>query len=304
MRSADARPGDATIRLEHRFADVADGIRLHYVEAGTGPLVVLVHGFPEFWFSYRRVLPALAARGFRVVAPDLRGFNLSSKPEGVRAYGIDVVVEDIAGLIRALGEERANIVGHDVGAGISWAFAMTHPEMVSRLAVLNGPHPKRLLDSFRKNPAQMLKSWYVFFFQLPLLPEAVAALDRYELLIKALRDEPRRPFGRDELERYREAFAEPGALTAMIHYYRAMFRPKTNVKIVSFDGPTLVVWGEEDPHLGRELATPDPELVPNARVEFVPDATHWVHHDQPERVVLLLEEHLRAAPGAVTPRSS
>jgi pimeloyl-ACP methyl ester carboxylesterase len=304
MLSSDDRRDDPTVRLEHRFADVADGIRLHYVAAGSGPLVVLLHGFPEFWFSYRRVLPALAARGFRVVAPDLRGFNLSSKPAGVRAYGIDVVVEDIAGLIRALGEERASVVGHDVGAGISWAFAMTHPEMVSRLAVLNGPHPKRLLDSFRKNPAQLFKSWYVFFFQLPLLPEAVAELDRYELLIKALREEPKRPFSREELERYRDAFAEPGALTAMINYYRAMFRPSTNVKIVPFTGPSLVVWGEEDPHLGRELATPDLDLVPNARVEFVSDATHWVHHDQPERVIALLEEHLRAAPEDLRPRSS
>lgn len=280
------------IRLRHAGADVADGVRLHYVTAGTGPLVVLLHGFPEFWFTFRRIIPELAQRGYRVVAPDCRGYNLSSKPEGVRAYGIDVVVEDIVGLIRALGEDRAHVVGHDWGAGLSWALAMAHPEMVDKLAVLNGPHPKRLVDSMRSNPLQMLKSWYVFFFQLPYLPEEVARLDGYELFIKALREEPRRPFTPEELDRYRDAYMQPGALPAMLNYYRAMFRPRTNVKLAPVEAPTLVVWGDADPHLGRELATPDPTLVPNARVEFVPGATHWVHHDEPERVVELLAAHL------------
>jgi pimeloyl-ACP methyl ester carboxylesterase len=151
--------------VQHASAEVAEGVRLHYVTAGTGPLVVFIHGFPEFWFSFRHVIPKLVRLGYRVVAPDCRGYNLSSKPAGVRAYGIDILVEDIAGLIRTLGEERASIVDHDWGAGLAWAFAMTHPEMVDKLTVLNGPHPQRLLDSMRSNPLQMFKSWYVFFFQ-------------------------------------------------------------------------------------------------------------------------------------------
>lgn len=277
----------------HDFIDVGDDVRLHYVTAGHGPLVVLLHGFPDFWFTWRRVLPALASRGFRVVAPDTRGYNLSSKPRGVRAYGVDRLVEDVARLVTALGEEKASIIGHDFGAGIAWAFAMTHPKKVERLAVLNGPHPQKLLDSIKQSPAQMLKSWYVFFFQLPLLPEALAELDRYELFIKSLREEPARPFTREELDAYREAYRQPGALTAMINYYRAMFRASTNMMVRKIETPTFVIWGDRDPHLGRELATPPPELVPNARVEHLPNATHWVQQDEPEKVIELLGNFLR-----------
>jgi epoxide hydrolase 4 len=284
-------PSSISIPLHDRYADLP-GVRLHYVEAGTGPLVVLLHGFPEFWYAWRKQIPALAQAGYCVVAPDMRGYNLSGKPEGIASYGTRLLVEDIANLIRACGEERAFIVGHDWGAGVAWAFAMAHPEMTRRLAVLNGPHPERLLTAF-KDPEQLIKSWYMFFFQIPWLPEIVSGLDGYGRWLQTLRDEPvvKDAFTHADLAVYAEAFAQPGAVTAMINYYRAVFRPSLAPRVVRIDTETLILWGELDPHLGRDLAQPDPERVPNARVEYFPDASHWILHERPERVNALLLEH-------------
>jgi epoxide hydrolase 4 len=280
--------------LRHGLVEVEEGVHLHYVELGEGPLVVLLHGFPEFWYAWRNQIAALAAAGFRVVAPDQRGYNLSSKPEGVAAYGAAKLVSDVAALIRDRGEAKAFVVGHDWGAGVAWSFAMEHPEMVERLVVLNGPHPERLLHELRTSPVQWIRSWYMFFFQLPSLPEAVAQLDGYAFLLKPLREEPTRAdaFTRDDLARYVEAYARPGALTAMINWYRAILRGKA-IEVRRVDVDVLVLWGEKDPHLDREIATPSSELVPNARVVFVPGATHWIQHDAPtlvnERLISFFE---------------
>jgi pimeloyl-ACP methyl ester carboxylesterase len=280
--------------ITHHDADL-DAVRLHYVEAGEGPLVVLLHGFPEFWYTWRNQIVPLAEAGFRVVAPDLRGFNRSSKPEGVRSYGIRTVVEDVAGLITACGFERAHVVGHDFGAGLAWSFAMTHPEMVDRVAVLNGPHPQRLIEAM-KDPVQLAKSWYVFFFQIPWLAEAVARLDDFALFTRSLREEPLREgaYSREDIALYVEALNQPGALEAMLGYYRAMFRPGTQIEIRPILAPVLALWGVDDKHLGRELARPDPKLVPDATVHYLDHATHWIQHDQPERVNELLIEFLKA----------
>ena len=271
--------------LTHKFTEVESGVRLHYVEVGTGPLVVLLHGFPEFWYAWRRQIGTLAAAGHRVVAPDLRGYNLSDKPRGVRAYALRRLVDDVAALVRACGQENASVVGHDWGAGIAWAFTMTYPELVRRVAVLNGPHPERMLHGLR-SPRQLAKSWYMFAFQVPWLPEMMARRNDYEWLLTPLRKEPVNPdaFDSADLARYREALSKPGAVEAMIHWYRAMFRPGTSVPMRRIDAPALVLWGALDPHLGRDLATPSPALVQNAEVKFFPAATHWIHHDEPRRV--------------------
>jgi pimeloyl-ACP methyl ester carboxylesterase len=296
-----ARMADQT-PLSHHFLELGD-VRLHYVSAGEGPLVVLLHGFPEFWYTWRRLIPALAQAGYRVVAPDMRGVNLSSKPSGVRAYGIRALVSDVARLIRALGNERAYVVGHDWGAGVAWSFAMRHPELLRRLVVLNGPHPERLMRGML-SPSQLLKSWYMFFFQLPFLPELVARRRDYAFLLNPLRREPRfaGEYSEEDLARYREALAQPGALTAMINYYRAMVRPGTGFRLQPVAAPVLVVWGARDRHLDATLARPDNRLVPNARVEYLPFATHWVHHDCPDQVTELLvqfmKDEVRAEPTA------
>jgi len=283
--------------VAHRYADLA-GLRLHYVEAGEGPLVVLLHGFPEFWFSWRFQIPALAEAGFRVVAPDMRGYNLSDKPEGVEGYALEGLARDVERLIRALGEERAVVVGHDWGGIVAWAVAMLHPERVERLAILNVPHPERFSRGLR-TPRQLLKSSYAFFFQLPWLPERVLRAGDFALVRSVFRNDPVRPgtFGEDDIDLYVEALSRPGALTAAINYYRALARRAPAVSRAlrrRIEAPVMVIWGQRDLFLLPELARPDPTLVPGARVERLPDASHWVQQDRPERVNALLLEFLEA----------
>jgi pimeloyl-ACP methyl ester carboxylesterase len=255
---------------------------------------VLLHGFPDFWFSWRFQIPALAAAGFRVVAPDMRGYNLSSRPQSVADYDIDVLTGDIRDLIRERGAERALLAGHDWGAAVAWATAGQHPDAVERLAILNVPHPRRMLHGLRR-PRQLLKSWYMFFFQLPWLPERLLRARRWRAFRYGFEHDARSgAFTRDDIERYVVAWSQPGALTAMLNYYRAVFRQsprRAESRIRPVVAPTLVIWGERDRYLGAELAEPDRSDVPNLeRVVRIPDATHWVQHDEPERVTQLLIE--------------
>jgi pimeloyl-ACP methyl ester carboxylesterase len=279
--------------LRRGEAEVEPGVRLRYVEAGSGPLVVLLHGFPDSSYGWRRQIPALAAAGFRVVAPDQRGYGLSDKPAGARAYGIRRLADDVAALVAALGESRAHVVGHDWGAGVAWAFAMRHPERLARLAVLNGPHPERMLKGLA-NPVQLAGSWYMFFFQLPALPERRLARDDYAILARAMQGEPRPGLVTDaDLAVYREGWSRPGALTSMVHWYRAMFLPSARGPMRPIEAPALVLWGDADPHLGASLARPRADLVPNARVVMIHGASHWVQIDAAERVNAELVAHLR-----------
>ena len=272
--------------LTHGFVETEPGVQLHYVEMGAGPLVVLLHGFPEFWFSWRRQLPALAAAGFRAVALDQRGYNLSSKPRGLEAYRVGRLARDVARSIERLGQPRAAVVGHDWGGGVAWTFAMRHPEHLERLAILNAPHPLTFLNHLR-HPDQLKRSWYMFFFQLPWLPEAALRAGNFA----AIRRDLRAP-------EYIEALSRPGALTAAINYYRAMFRYGVpTVRAVARDpiqARVLIIWGERDRFLRPALAEPPAALVPDRRIERLPDVGHWPHLEQPERVNDLLVRFLRA----------
>jgi pimeloyl-ACP methyl ester carboxylesterase len=174
------------IEIREGYAEVGDQ-RLHYVEAGEGPLVLLLHGFPEFWFGWRRQIEPLAAAGFRVVAPDTRGYNLSSKPEGFKDYAVDLLAADIRDLIAALGAESALLVGHDWGGSIAWTVAMNHPEVVDRLAILNAAHPRRLSEGLH-HPSQLRKSWYFSFFATPGLPEEVVHARNWHFFRHFLQD--------------------------------------------------------------------------------------------------------------------
>jgi pimeloyl-ACP methyl ester carboxylesterase len=276
--------------LRDGYADLSE-VRLHYVEAGEGPLVVLVHGFPEFWYGWRSQIPALVAAGFRVVAPDMRGYNLSSRPEPVSAYRPERLALDLRDLIHERGEESALVAGHDWGGAAAWAAAMFHPEVVRRLAVLNCPHPRRMIQGLR-TPQQALRSWYMFFFQLPWLPEQVGRARDWAALRSALQAERPDSFTPADVERYVEAWSRPGALTAMLNYYRAVFRDtpgRALARIGPVEAPTLVIWGQRDRALGPELAEPDRADVPNLeRVVRLPEASHWVQHDERERVNELL----------------
>ena len=302
MSSSPAHPTTSDGRTEQRegYAEVGD-VRLHYVEAGEGPLIVLLHGFPEFWYGWRLQIAPLAAAGFRVVAPDTRGYNLSSKPSGVAAYSADKLAADIRGLIRQLGAESALVVGHDWGGTIAWTMAMNHPEVVDRLAILNAAHPRRLQQGLR-NPGQLRKSWYFFFFQPPALPERRVRAGDWKFLRNFLRD-ARPAYTPEEMDRYVEAWSQPGAATGMINYYRYAVRHSQKSRPIS--APTLVIWGERDRYLGPNLAEPDRDDVPNLdRVERLPDASHWVHHDESERVTELLSDFFapaRSSQDAQTP---
>jgi epoxide hydrolase 4 len=280
---------EVTDGVTESYADV-NGVRLHYAEAGSGPLVVLLHGFPAFWYSWRHQIPALAQAGYHVVAPDMRGYNLSSKPRGWREYDAVSLAGDIAGLIRHFGVEDAYVAGHDWGAAVAYFTAMEHPEVVKRLAILNVPHPARMFASLRTR-RQLRKSWYMFFFQLPVIPERLLAAREFAAAKRALRVESPDAFSDAEVERYVEAWSQPGALTAMVNYYRAALRrsPRSSTaRIRRIDVPVLVIWGERDSVLGGELAEPEAGWVSDVRVERLPKASHWVQNDAPERVNELL----------------
>jgi pimeloyl-ACP methyl ester carboxylesterase len=277
--------------LREGYADIGD-VQLHYVEAGDGPLVILLHGFPEFWYGWRRQIEPLAKAGFRVVAPDMRGYNLSSRPDEVDAYDTGKLATDIRELIHERGAGSAMLVGHDWGGTAAWVTAMNHPEVVDRLAILNAAHPRKLSQGLH-HPGQLKKSWYFFFFDLPDVPETVVHANHWHFFRNFLRD-ARPAYTDEEIAHYVEAWSQPGASTGMINYYRSSVRTpprKAEAALKPIDAPTLVIWGERDHFLGQELAEPEHDDVPNLdRVERLPDASHWVHHDEADRVTQLLTD--------------
>jgi pimeloyl-ACP methyl ester carboxylesterase len=286
----------------HRWMTV-NGIRLHVVEAGSGPPVVLLHGFPEFWYSWRHQLPALADAGYRAVAPDLRGYNLSDKPPGVRSYRPGELVADVAALIEQLGAGPAVVVGHDWGGVIAWLLFMRRPDLVRGIVVMNAPHPATFMREL-PHARQLLRSWYMFFFQLPWLPEAVLQFQRFGMVRNTLRWQPvhRDAFTPDDTERYRQALAQPGALTAAINYYRAAFRYRREGErsFRPVRGPALVIWGERDAYLSPHVLDGLAAWAPDARLARLPDASHWVQNDASDEVNRLLLQFLAALPPVPT----
>lgn len=273
--------------VTHGFIE-ANGIRHHYVEAGEGPLVLLLHGFPDFWYSWRHQIPALAQAGFRVVTPDLRGYNRSDQPPSVSDYAPEVLAADVKELIHALGEESAVVAGHDWGGGVAWYFAMWHPEALDRLVILNCPHPKVMRQGLA-HPSQLAKSWYMFFFQLPRIPElALGARGRTALLnsykkLAVSRD----AFTELDIERYLVAADRSDNLRGGINYYRAVMRRNPFRLERSFsriDKDMLLLWGEKDGVLGPELTRVSGDLVRDAQVRIFPGAGHWVHLDDPAAI--------------------
>ena len=281
--------------LKSGYADLGD-VRLHYVEAGKGPLVVLLHGFPQSHHMWRHQIPALAEAGFRVVAPDMRGYNLSDKPEGIEPYRVGTLARDVERLIVERGGEKASVVGHDWGGIVAWLAAMRYPERVEKLAILNVPHPARFSDGLTM-PKQLLKSSYMFFFQIPWLPEKALSANDFAVLRAGFRRNPMRTgaIPEEDAERYVEALSRPGALTATINYYRALLRNPSEMRALlrKIEAPTLVIWGEKDVFLSQELADPGPLWVPDLRVERFPNASHFVAEDRPDEVNALLLDFLR-----------
>lgn len=272
------------------------GLRMHAALAGpeAGPLVVMLHGFPQFWYSWRRPMEILAEAGYRVVAPDQRGYNLTDKTP---PYDIGTLTGDIVNLIQANGRESAFVAGHDWGAGVAWALAAAHPERVQRLAILNVPHPavisRALLGG---NLRQMRRSYYIGAFQIPWLPERLLSSDNYKPLWRAMRNSARRgTFTEDDREKYVAAWSQPGALSAMIGWYRAMFKavePGTRRRYARrIQMPTLILWGEQDIALGVELAEESVNWLENGRLIRYPDNTHWIVDELADEVAAQLKAH-------------
>ncbi len=256
------------------------GVRLHVVEAGPedGPLVLLLHGFPEFWLGWRAQIPALAAAGFRVWAPDQRGYNRSDAPPDVAAYTLDRLVDDAVALLDAAGADRARVVGHDWGAVVAWGLAVREPERVERLAILNVPHPVAFRRFLRRPSAQWLRSWYIGFFQLPVLPEV--ALRRWGAAGLRATSAPG-TFSDADLARYRRAWARPGAARGMLAWYRAAARHGLGDGALdpTVRPPTLILWGDADAALDARLADRSLALCADGRLRRFPGVSHWVQHE-------------------------
>jgi epoxide hydrolase 4 len=290
-----------TVRMQE-----AGGLRFELAEIGTGEhLALCLHGFPELNFSWRFQMPVLAAMGYRVWAPNLRGYGASSRPVGVDAYAIEALLGDVAALIDASGAKRVTLIAHDWGGALAWMFAIRKIRPIERLVVMNLPHPARFAEGL-KTWKQRRKSWYIAFFQLPWLPEAMLTRNRAAAIRQMFRgmaiDKTR--FPREVLDVYADAALRPGAASAMVNWYRAAARGGKGAlgrgKPV-VDVPTLVVWGEEDAALGVELLDGTDRFVPDLTIRRLPGVSHWVQQEAPEAVNAILEKWL---PRAVSPQSA
>jgi len=272
---------------------IANKVKLHYVTEGEGPLMLMLHGFPEFWYSWRYQIPEFA-KYFQVVAVDLRGYNDSDKPKEQSAYVMDEFIKDVEGVIRGLGHEKCVLVGHDWGGVIAWYFAYTYPQMLEKLIVLNIPHPAKFSQGMR-TPQQLLKSFYIFLFQLPWLPEFLIEFSDYQLLENAFQGMAvdKSAFTAADINAYKHAAAKPGALTAMLNYYRNIFQQNLfNSSWGILEVPTLMIWGENDSALGKELSYGTEAYVRDFRIRYISNCSHWVQQEKPELVNQYMREFL------------
>jgi pimeloyl-ACP methyl ester carboxylesterase len=254
-----------------------------------GPALVLLHGFPEFWYGWRKQIAPLAEAGFRVIAPDQRGYNQSSKPPNVRDYRLQALTADVIAVADQIGREKIFLAGHDWGAAVAWNAAMRYPGRIEKLAILNVPHPAVMLRFLRTNPRQMMRSWYMVLFQIPRLPELLFARDGARTLLRTSRPGT---FSPEDLDRYREAWRHPGALTGMINWYRALLReiPDRAAVETRVSVPTRILWGARDRFLMSAMAAESVTYCDAGELFEFPEATHWIQHEEPERVNQLLIE--------------
>jgi epoxide hydrolase 4 len=279
--------------LDHLILRI-NGLNLHLVESGPadGELVILLHGFPEFWYGWRHQIEGLAEMGFHVVAPDQRGYNLSDKPGGIADYRVDRLAADVFGVMDAFGRDQACVAGHDWGAAVAWETALEQPGRVKKLAILNVPHPDVMQRFLKSNARQMLRSWYIFFFQLPWFPEWMLGRNGYATMQRMIRYPGKEaPFNEEDLQAYLQAWKQPGALTAMINWYCAAFRTvwhgpsrKGHGLVRRVQPPALIIWGKNDIALSSAMAEHSLQLCDNGRLVFYEDATHWVQHDRAKAV--------------------
>ena len=263
-----------------------DDLRMHAVVEGPedGPLIVMLHGFPEFWYSWRYQIKAFAAAGYRTLAVDQRGYNLTDKRG---PYDVFTLAGDVVGLVRALGHERAVIMGNDWGGVVAWILGARHPSIVERLIVLNAPHPSAGLIALRSlYLPQLLKSWYVLAFQIPVLPEMLLSANDFELFARILKRQTRDAIGDEEIGHFKRAWAQPGALGAAVDWYRASLRTwmRGHLKDLTLRTPSLLIWGDRDAYLTTRTADWTRHYVADLEIAYIRGASHWVQQDSPEIV--------------------
>ncbi|MBW4537561.1 MAG: alpha/beta hydrolase [Myxacorys chilensis ATA2-1-KO14] len=283
---------------QHHFIE-ANRIRLHYVTQGDGELVLLLHGFPEFWYSWRYQIPALA-RHYKVVVPDLRGYNDSEKP--TQGYDLDTLTADIRSLIENLGYSRAHVVGHDWGGAIAWNLAQKFPQHLNRLALLSAPHPQRFAQEMLSNLDQLRRSWHVLAFQVPGVPEWLIQLNLRSFIRRMFQDYAIRKgeFSEENAQIYQAAFSKPGVIAAALNHYRQLFLPLNWVRDLwrspdPIAVPTLVLWGDEDPLLSHKLTEGlDQLIVAPFKLKLIPHCGHWIQQEAPQTVNRELLTFLRS----------
>jgi pimeloyl-ACP methyl ester carboxylesterase len=289
--------------FQHKYADV-NSVRLHYVTVGKGKLMMFLHGFLEFWYAWKHQL-AEFGRDYQAVAPDMRGYNLSSKPAKVEQYQMKYLINDIRTLAEHLGHKKFILVAHDWGGGVAWPFAMRHPEFLEKLIIVNAPHPIIFVRELRDNPAQQKASQYILVHRTPEA-EDILAKDNYAILVSSLFKEGIKQgyFTEEDRKAYIEAWSQPGALTDGLNYYRAAhlgsFTGESD-EVLSADPslfrvlvPTLVMWGEKDRWLLTGNLKGLERYVPNLTIKRIPDGSHWVIHEQPQLVNSYIREFIES----------
>jgi len=287
---------------KHQYAKV-NGVRLHYVTEGKGPLIIFLHGFPEFWYEWKDQLPEFA-KDHRAVAPDMRGYDLSGKPAGVDQYQMKDLVEDVRALAEHLGYKKFILVGHDWGGAVAWSFAIAHPEYLEKLVIVNCPHPSILARELAGNPAQQKASQYMLMFRSPQAEQLLSA-NNYAGLVDAVLGDGLKTgvFTEADKQAYIQAWSQPGALTGGLNYYRAAnlgppapdapAAPPADANSMLVKVPTLVIWGEKDTALLTGNLDGMDKFVPNLTVKRIPDGSHWVIHEKPELVNGYIREFIR-----------
>lgn len=273
----------------------ANGLKFHCLVEGKGQLLLLLHGFPQSSYAWRHQIAPLAQH-FKVVAPDLRGYGQTDRPLGVENYAMHHLSGDVVGIIKALGYEKAYVVGHDWGGAVAWRVAQEHPEVVEKLIVLNAPFPQIFFKALRSSFNQMRKSWYIFFFQIPKIPEALFKWRGKQIIKGVLQGTGARKgtFTEEDIRRYRENLEQPGAFQAAINYFRAALKaepPKGGGQVTV---PTLLIWGEKDQALGKDLTKGmEKYFTAGLKIEYLPEASHWVMEEEPEKVTQAILEFLK-----------
>lgn len=281
-------PATLPADLRHEYADI-NGIRMHYAEAGRGETVLFLHGFPECWYSWRHQLAAFAP-DYRVIAPDLRGFSET----GTRGpYDVGTLLEDVLSLLRHLGVERAHIVGHDWGGHLAWMLAILHPGVVQTLTVCNLPHPALMQRGLRR-PRQLFRSWYIFAFQVPWLPERAIAPRDYHMLARGMiRACAPGTFTKDDIRVFLASWRLQG-LGGGINWYRAAMRRPVPLPhpVPVLEMPVALAWGENDPYLGLELTLGTDAYAADFAMHYLPGISHWVQQEAPDAVNAILRRQL------------